>query len=86
MRRSVTIPIPRIESVQLFDDGTGFGRRVKAGRFRDGTTKSFLVVGRRRPVVVIECPRGEFDRVVFSAKDPEAIEHKISRSLGSHLP
>jgi hypothetical protein len=87
VRRVVRIPVARIKTVELFaDEDDEFRGRVKTGRFRASGVTAFLVVGAGRPVVVIECPGRPFDRVVFSAEDPEAAVRDISGVLPSHLP
>jgi hypothetical protein len=81
LRRAVSIPLDRITEVHTFDEEGPWGGRVKAGVFRGDGVRAFLVVGRRRPVVVIECPGGRFDRAVFSAENPDVIVDAIARAL-----
>ena len=87
MKASVRIPVLRIKSVGLFaDDGDDLRGKPKIGRFHSKDTRAFLVVGDARPVVVIECSGGAYDRVVFSAEDPDAVLRDVRRVVGSHLP
>ncbi|HVT78139.1 MAG TPA: hypothetical protein VHD87_13975 [Acidimicrobiales bacterium] len=87
MKTSVRIPVLRIRSVDLFfDDYDELRGKPKIGRFHSKDTRAFLVVGTGRPVVVIECSGGAYDRVVFSAADPEAVVRDVGRVVGSHLP
>ncbi|HVV37740.1 MAG TPA: hypothetical protein VHC63_14105 [Acidimicrobiales bacterium] len=87
LRSSVRIPALRIKSVDLFADPDDELRgKPKLGRFHSKDTRAFLVVGTGRPVVVIECSGGRYDRVVFSATDPDAALRDVRRVVGSHLP
>jgi hypothetical protein len=90
LKRSVTIPTAGIADVHTSDEelpnSARFGKRLLAGTYRSGGTKAFLVVGRGRPVVVVECRGALFSRVVFSTADPEGVVRGIAGAMSSPLP
>ncbi|HUR77133.1 MAG TPA: hypothetical protein VMZ22_04235 [Acidimicrobiales bacterium] len=88
LRTSVTVSLARIDDVHTYTESgpKEFGGRGKCGIYRAPGTRAFLVVGRHRPVVVVECPGASYDRVVFSAADPDAVVADISRAMPSQLP
>ena len=90
LKRSVTIPAASIAEVHTSDDelpnAARFGRRLLAGTYRSGGTKAFLVVGRSRPVVVVECRGAPYTRVVFSTADPEGTTRGIAGVMASPMP
>ncbi len=89
LRWALTVPLVAIDDVRTYveDEGTTeLNAPRKAGTYRAKGVKAFLVVGKGRPVVVIECPGAKFDRVVFSAEHPETVVRAITRALPSRLP
>jgi hypothetical protein len=90
LKRAVTIPAAAITDVHTSDEelpnSARFGRRLLAGTYRSGGTKALLIVGRGRPVVVIECRGAPFSRVVFSTSDPEGTVGAIAAVMASPMP
>jgi hypothetical protein len=94
LRRSITIPLSSIAAVRTEAAprriragwriaGTAIPGLAYAGYFRERGVRSFLVVGRRRPLVLVECRGARFDRVLFSCDDPEETARQLSGALPS---
>ncbi|MEY2418164.1 MAG: hypothetical protein QOG90_844 [Actinomycetota bacterium] len=91
-RGHVAVPARAVQSVEVVADppplgwrvaGTGVPGVCRAGYFRGGGTKTFAVVGRSRPLVEITLSGAKYDRIVFSANDPDALVRSLRTTLGS---
>jgi uncharacterized membrane protein len=91
-RSKVVVPAGSVESIDTRPDlpklgwrigGTGMGGFCSAGNFRRRGTKSFAIVGRSRPLVEILLNGAKYDRIVFSAADPEGLVRSLRTKLGA---
>jgi len=78
--RSITVTEnrPRVPWLRIKGTGAGF---VTAGLFgRKGQHEFWLTTCRRRPVVLIDCTRGDLARLVLDVAEPEALCREVVRA------
>lgn len=84
----VIVPLASVRSVEVLDDamsavhgvrfGTGIPGRVAVGTFTSKSTRIFAVVHHRdRGGVRVRLSGAEFDELVVSAPDPEAVAQSL---------
>lgn len=90
-RGLILVPVVAIEGVRTAADirdvrlgirrgGTSFPGVVYAGHFGWGKNRTFAVIGRGRPVVVITTTGLKYRQVAFSAQDPHATLKRIEQA------
>jgi hypothetical protein len=93
LARQVSVPLAQVRSVTAVPDGgsvdlgwrvggTAIPRRLRFGRFRSPRRgRAFAAVYCGQPAVVIETTGGDWDRIVITVPDAEAVAARVQREL-----
>lgn len=90
VRGDVRVPLSAVRAVRVAEDprpelrglrapGTGIPGLIALGS-RRGEGHDFAAVYHNRPAVVVELEGADFDRLVISVADPEAVAEKVRTS------